>query len=437
MVEAAGKAVLAPDIECANLEKWSTFARPTGTRILVDAARGRLALPTGRDGQPLIVTYCEGAGADIGGGEYARGKWLADGPPAVPVSGGRAALDTAISTRSAAPSTVLEITDNLSYDVATDITLRADEELTIQAADGMRPHIRLADGAIAVLTATPKTNASLTLNGLLVEGGLNIDGDLRTLRLLHSTLVPGRSVAQELLPRPSGPSVVVAPGPANARLNTQLEVQVAFSILGSLRIPEHVSGLWLLDSIVDGVEKHGDPKGNAITDAAGLSGPSAHIERSTVLGESRFSELTMASESIFTGTVNVERTQAGCARFCFLPWDSKTPRQYRCQPELEIARLKTERRGALGSALPSSVEKAIEDATVRWLRPGFGADQYGQPDYVQLRTACPAQIRTGAADGSEMGVYCLLKQPQREANLRLRLEEYLPIGLEAGLIYVT
>jgi hypothetical protein len=36
-----------------------------------------------------------------------------------------------------------------------------------------------------------------------------------------------------------------------------------------------------------------------------------------------------------------------------------------------------------------------------------------------------------------MGAFSSLKQPQREANLRIRLEEYLPFGLEAGLIYVT
>ena len=36
-----------------------------------------------------------------------------------------------------------------------------------------------------------------------------------------------------------------------------------------------------------------------------------------------------------------------------------------------------------------------------------------------------------------MGVFCTLKQPQREANLRIRLNEYLPVGLEAGIIYVT
>ena len=34
-----------------------------------------------------------------------------------------------------------------------------------------------------------------------------------------------------------------------------------------------------------------------------------------------------------------------------------------------------------------------------------------------------------------MGAFSHLKQPQR--NLRLRLGEYLPFGLEPGLIYVT
>ncbi len=34
-------------------------------------------------------------------------------------------------------------------------------------------------------------------------------------------------------------------------------------------------------------------------------------------------------------------------------------------------------------------------------------------------------------------MFASLKQPQRETNLRIRLEEYLPFGLEPGLIYVT
>ena len=36
-----------------------------------------------------------------------------------------------------------------------------------------------------------------------------------------------------------------------------------------------------------------------------------------------------------------------------------------------------------------------------------------------------------------MGAFCHLKQPQRESNLRLRLDEYLPFGLEAGILFAT
>ena len=69
--------------------------------------------------------------------------------------------------------------------------------------------------------------------------------------------------------------------------------------------------------------------------------------------------------------------------------------------------------------------------------PSFTAVHYGLPGYAQLRLGCPLQIQTGAEDGAEMGAFCHLKQPQRETNLRIRLEEYLPFGLDAGFIYVT
>jgi hypothetical protein len=36
-----------------------------------------------------------------------------------------------------------------------------------------------------------------------------------------------------------------------------------------------------------------------------------------------------------------------------------------------------------------------------------------------------------------MGVYHHLHQPQRETNLRVRLDEYLRFGLEAGISYAT
>jgi hypothetical protein len=71
------------------------------------------------------------------------------------------------------------------------------------------------------------------------------------------------------------------------------------------------------------------------------------------------------------------------------------------------------------------------------LTPLFTSIELAQPGYRQLARQCALELRTGAEDGSEMGVWSFLKQPQREANLRTALDEYLRFGLEAGLIFVT
>jgi hypothetical protein len=442
VVTANGIVVPASDIRCYNLETWTALAQPNDAIVGIDVARGRLIRGSQRNGQTLRVTFCEGTVAEYGGGEYSRGKWLAAGPAVTQVSGGGAALTAAIAAR-IGPATVLSITDNLTYDLPAFITLAAGERLTIEAADERRPHLVPAAGELEIRTAG--AGASLTLNGLLVEGGIHVTGDLRDLRILHSTLVPGRSVEQEAANPPNGPSLLVDGGPAGGRINTLLEVAIAFSIVGALRIPEHVTRLHLLDSLVDGIEKVGDDKGVAISEpftapASPTSGPPAHIERTTILGSSRFFDLEMASESIFSAIVLVERRQAGCVRFSYVPPGSETPQQYRCQPALEIA-VETERRlresATTGVPLPAGWEAVLEAQIETWLVPSFEAVDYGEPAYGQLRRTCPIQIRTGAADGSEMGAFCLLKQPQREANLRLRLDEYLPIGLEAGLIFVS
>jgi len=201
-------------------------------------------------------------------------------------------------------------------------------------------------------------------------------------------------------------------------------------------VPSHVRGLWLLDSIVDGHQL-----GVAVSGATNqLSGPATHIERSTLFGTTRFLKLPLASESIFTGDVLVEEQQQGCVRFSYVPPGSKTPQQYLCQPAREIAS-EIEARKIAAAVQHTTVTQAEQDAIRNdvnaWLVPGFETDQYDRPEYAQLRLTCPIQIRAGAADGSEMGAFSVLKQPQREDNLRLRLNEYLPVGLEAGLIYVT
>jgi hypothetical protein len=60
--------------------------------------------------------------------------------------------------------------------------------------------------------------------------------------------------------------------------------------------------------------------------------------------------------------------------------------------------------------------------------------RYGTPAYCQLAATCAEEIKRGADDESEMGVFHDLFQPQREANLRTRLDEFTPAGTDAGII---
>lgn len=163
-------------------------------------------------------------------------------------------------------------------------------------------------------------------------------------------------------------------------------------------------------------------------------GPVTTLERTTVFGAVLVKELTLASDVIFTFPVIAARKQSGCVRFSYYPdLGSQVPRRYRCQADLALA-THAEHLG-LGS-----VEELLltERALVRSkLKPSFTSIHYGDPGYAQLSLSCPIEITNGAEDGSEMGVFCHLKQPQREVNLRIRLEEYLPFGMEPGIIYVT
>jgi hypothetical protein len=71
------------------------------------------------------------------------------------------------------------------------------------------------------------------------------------------------------------------------------------------------------------------------------------------------------------------------------------------------------------------------------VRPQFVSMRYGTPTYCQLTTSCADEIRQGADDESEMGVFHNLYQPQRETNLRVRLDEYVPAGSDVGLIFAS
>jgi hypothetical protein len=89
-----------------------------------------------------------------------------------------------------------------------------------------------------------------------------------------------------------------------------------------------------------------------------------------------------------------------------------------------------------GSLTVSQIQ-AITLATQARVRPAFTACRYGQAAYGQLAGQCPEEIRRGADDESEMGVFHDVFAPQREDNLNIRLQEYLRFGLEAGVFFST
>jgi hypothetical protein len=439
MIFIDGLPVPLSDIRDHNLSTWD---QATGTHVAVDVARGRLTLGPGRvPADRVDVYYHYGFSADLGGGPYSRRAWLVrpqlaaliltiDGSGA---PGTFATLNAALTAWIAAgkPNCIIRIDDNRTYREAISIEPADNAFIAIEAADGFRPHLWL-DRPLTI-TGVHDT-ATVTFSGLLIEGRVAITGSLGRLRLLHSTLVPGEHIAEQLvppLPAPTPISLLAAADAAGAPLNTQLKVELAFAITGPVRLPAHAESLTALDSIVDGREL---PAISGL--AAGDAGPPSRLERCTFRGPVQLRQINLATEVIFDGLVTVKRQQVGCVRFSYVSRDSVTPRRYRCQPDLEIRRVVETAQAASAIPLTPAQIAALTAAVTGRVKPEYSHEVYGQPTYLQLHLNGPKEIATGAEDGSEQGVFCHLKQPQREANLRLRLEEYLPFGLEAGLFYV-
>jgi hypothetical protein len=194
----------------------------------------------------------------------------------------------------------------------------------------------------------------------------------------------------------------------------------------------------ITDSVLDAT----DPHSEAVSAPGWLC---AHailtIKRSTVFGQVQTHAIALAENSIFIGKVYVARRQWGCMRFCYVTPGSRTPRRYNCQPDLAVQAIEEKlRRAATAANLPPPTDAELQAAKEREklrVLPAFNSTRYGIPTYCQLAHACAEEIKRGADDESEMGVFHDLFQPQRAANLRARLEEYTPAGTDAGIIYAS
>ncbi len=117
--------------------------------------------------------------------------------------------------------------------------------------------------------------------------------------------------------------------------NQNLSIKIRDSICGAIALADTVSYLEIADSIID----RGWKQDNPLVIAA--PGTNTEIYRTTIFGMTTVRSLE-SSNSIFTEKLTVLRRQDGCMRFCYLPNSSRTPRRYRCQPDLALEKLREE-----------------------------------------------------------------------------------------------
>jgi hypothetical protein len=388
---------------------WAHEDDITPDQLGLDPERGRVLLGANlvahHASEPFKATFHYGFSRDIGGGEYER-------TPAAAVPGGPdlVAADSQalqpLADQLATAGGRLLIEDSRTYRETPLFTAPGNAgsnrpSVVIGARNGVRPLI----AASGPMTLDIAADGTLVLDGLVISGGVlhlpeATDNAKRTLILRDCTLVPGRTLAANGQPvSPAAPSLVVE--------HPFAEIILERCITGALHVVgESDATVRLTDCIVDAAQDGGFAYA---ADTAGNAGAEVTLEGCTVIGRVGTRLMRLATNCIFTAPVQAARRQEGCLRFSFVPGGSITPRRFRCQP----------------------------DATHPQVRPQFTSLRYGDPGYGQLRASTARVIREGATDGGEMGVMHPLFQPQRETNLRIRLDEYLRFGLRAGLFYAS
>ncbi len=427
----------------ADLSNWRY--QPLPGQVAVDPERGRIAFHPNRSPQEGVwVSYRNAFSADVGGGEYDR-------PPRQPVDNlalyrvGHGQGDDFQRINEALekweedepPHALIEITDNEVYgedEQIKVISLKEDQTLELRAANGRRPIIHLRNVRMNrpdALNVKGEAGSRFTLDGLLVFGQeVQVEGDLSSVTIRHCTLVPGWSLHQDCTPwRPVTPSLELSDAP-------RVCVNIEHSIIGSIQVEQDKVQadpvrIRILDSVLDATSPRYEALG---TQDSSVAYARVTVERSTVLGQVQVHRIDLAVNSIFYGRIKVARRQWGCMRFCYVEPGSRTPRRYNCQPDLVEQAAKED--PEMKPATDAEKEATLRRERNR-VRPRFNSVRYGTPTYCQLAETCAEEIKRGGDDESEMGVFHALFQPQREANLRARLDEYTPAGTEAGIIFAS
>ncbi|HLJ27823.1 MAG TPA: hypothetical protein VKY85_14015 [Candidatus Angelobacter sp.] len=418
-----------------NDGSWSNMPA-AGDLPAIDPQLGRIALPPAMPGN-VQASFYYGFNADMGGGEYPRSATFTASPdqPLLRVPGDYPTLHDALSALGGAG--VVEITDSGTYSEPLGLTLNVKPggHVELRGAEGCRPTVVLGGES----TVSGGAESSLDINGLLIayahpSGGAPpaalvhvpaaSTNKLGHLGVTHCTLVPGLALTPNGDPDPAYAGI-----PALLVASAGLQVEITRSIVGALWIDIDASAT-LKDSIIDAASTSISASASAVAYVAGVDSvtqrpsPGGPLTMSgcTVIGKVHASLLSVVSQCIFWAELSAAdtaatpplwkaplwavRKQEGCVRFSYLPAGAIVPRNFKCVKQ------------ALGSP-----------------QPLFYSLRYGDPAYCKLFSVTDDAIRRGADDGGEMGAFHFLLAPLRESDLRVRITEYLPVGLEFGVFY--
>jgi hypothetical protein len=440
---ADGVPVPVSQIVCANLSElapggpWCTV--PSG-RIAIDPELGRIAFANDLAvPESLRLNYSYGSAAEIGGGPYDRAASLVSLNPAQAsfysvIGITTPTIEGAIAEWNARVAATPESTgiivfpnfEQFSIDLTgtASIQLPAGSQLTLVSGEPIpsgglfdvvwnRSCATLTGNIEVVASAVPIQSAGegaasgqLLLSGLWLAGQLSISGGVATIQVLDSTLVPGLALTRAGAPvSPGDPSIRVAA--------VEVSLTVLRSMIGPI-VADPGGSTRICSSIVDATSPY--CVGYAADDLAS-AGADLHIEDSTVIGKVHTRTIQLASNTIFyarlprrdpwAAAIWASRQQTGCVRFCWLPFNSITPRRYLCLP-------------------PDAASEAA-------LTPRFVSLRFGQPGYALLSGDVPLAIWHGADNGSQIGVYYQIQETEAVRNVQLRAPEYLPVALESGI----
>jgi hypothetical protein len=404
--DAAGTPIPPEQLAVCDLSSWTAPTEP-GVRVGVDPVLGRLAFAAPVPSGTVTVDFRYAFSGDYGGGPYHR-TVATDEATLEATLPFRTVPSFATADLSTARLGVVEIPDSGIH--AGDVALSPGTGLlVVRADDQQRPVVA---GAVSV-AAVP--GAAVTLRGLGVTGSLTVTGSGPfTLRLEHCTVLGTLDWSRAI------------PG----------RLVIDHSLCGPVLAHDDV-GVTVDDSALDA----GSDAVPALSAGGGAPAGSVTVSRSTVLGSVSAREIPLLENSVVTGLVTSVRHQDGCVRYCYLPLHqggkvSATPRRFRCQPELAVDTAQAAARRADPAVTPGDLDRLGAGVEAR-VQPVFTSRTSGQPGYLQLADRAPDEIRYGAEEGDEMGIFFGLFGPRREANLQFRLSEYLRIGLETGVIHAS